>query len=93
MELISQRFVRNRYVLIGHNDNTVYKTGQNVVRGVEWSKVLNEQFQKNMENDPTLKWQYFGSTQGFFRIYPGFQWKMVTEYGHPNIYDCRSQIW
>lgn len=35
------------------------------------SEALNEIFINNFKKDPTLTWQFFGSSTGFFRIYPG----------------------
>lgn len=35
------------------------------------SEALNDVFVSNFEKDPTLTWQYFGSSAGFFRLYPG----------------------
>lgn len=35
------------------------------------SEALNPVFVENFQRDPTLTWQYFGSSTGFFRIYPG----------------------
>lgn len=35
------------------------------------SEALNEVFVDNFQKDPTLTWQYFGSSTGFFRLYPG----------------------
>lgn len=36
-----------------------------------WTTELDKVFKLNAESDPTLKWQYFGSSTGFFRYYPG----------------------
>lgn len=35
------------------------------------SEALNDIFISNFQKDPTLTWQYFGSSAGFFRLYPG----------------------
>lgn len=35
------------------------------------SEALNDVFADNFQEDPTLTWQYFGSSTGFFRLYPG----------------------
>jgi len=42
-----------------------------VLNGVAWSESLDRTFRWNYEDDPTLTWQYFGSSSGFFRMYPG----------------------
>lgn len=36
-----------------------------------WTHHLDEVFKKNLEDDPLLKWQYFCSSTGFFKFYPG----------------------
>lgn len=42
-----------------------------ILNGVYMSEALNPIFVDNFERDPTLTWQYFGSSTGFFRLYPG----------------------
>lgn len=42
-----------------------------ILNGVYMSEALNPVFVDNFERDPTLTWQYFGSSTGFFRLYPG----------------------
>lgn len=43
----------------------------NILNGIYMSEALNDIFISNFQKDPTLTWQYFGSSSGFFRIYPG----------------------
>jgi len=40
---------------------------------VAWSELLEPLFINNYESDPGLSWQYFGSSAGFTRLYPGKQ--------------------
>lgn len=43
------------------------------------SEALNAVFVENFQRDPTLTWQYFGSSTGFFRIYPGENMGGITK--------------
>lgn len=38
---------------------------------IKWTEGLDKTFKENEEKDPTLLWQYFGSADGVYRIYPG----------------------
>ena len=38
---------------------------------IRWSEALERIYISNYELDPTLTWQYFGSSTGFLRQYPG----------------------
>ncbi|XP_078596709.1 voltage-dependent calcium channel subunit alpha-2/delta-3-like isoform X1 [Branchiostoma floridae x Branchiostoma japonicum] len=69
----------------------VYNEAPDVLNAVKWSKNLDPVFIDNGKKDPTLTWQYFGSSTGFFRQYPGIEW----EPGANDIdeYDCRNRGW
>lgn len=43
----------------------------NILNAIYNSEALNDVFISNFQKDPTLTWQFFGSSTGFFRIYPG----------------------
>ncbi|OWK03584.1 hypothetical protein Celaphus_00013844, partial [Cervus elaphus hippelaphus] len=43
---------------------------KDILNGIYMSEALNAVFVENFQRDPTLTWQYFGSSTGFFRIYP-----------------------
>uniref|UniRef100_A0A8C3TCB7 Calcium voltage-gated channel auxiliary subunit alpha2delta 4 n=1 Tax=Chelydra serpentina TaxID=8475 RepID=A0A8C3TCB7_CHESE len=49
----------------------VYNKDPDILNGVYMSEALNPIFVDNFQRDPTLTWQYFGSSTGFFRLYPG----------------------
>lgn len=42
-----------------------------ILNAIYSTEALNDVFINNFLKDPTLTWQYFGSSTGFFRIYPG----------------------
>ena len=42
-----------------------------VLNTIKWTEALDEVFINNSNEDPGLKWQYFGSETGVFRSYPG----------------------
>ncbi|GLD61713.1 voltage-dependent calcium channel subunit alpha-2/delta-4-like protein, partial [Lates japonicus] len=48
----------------------VYNKDPNILNAIYNSEALNDVFISNFQRDPTLTWQYFGSSTGFFRIYP-----------------------
>ena len=41
------------------------------MNAIQWSEQLDRIFVTNYESDPSLGWQYFGSSTGFMRQYPG----------------------
>lgn len=41
---------------------------------IRWSSHLDPLFANNLERDPALSWQYFGSSTGFLRRFPGTAW-------------------
>jgi hypothetical protein len=42
-----------------------------VIKVINWTQDLDPVFKKNYERDPLLSWQYFGSSSGITRQYPG----------------------
>lgn len=51
--------------------NQVFFADPNILNSIYNTEALNDVFISNFQKDPTLTWQYFGSSYGFFRIYPG----------------------
>ncbi|XP_024913029.1 voltage-dependent calcium channel subunit alpha-2/delta-4 [Cynoglossus semilaevis] len=69
----------------------VYNKDPDIVNGVYMSEALNDLFVENFQKDPTLTWQYFGSSTGFFRLYPGIQW--TPDENGVVTFDCRNRNW
>ena len=55
-----------------------------------WSQALDEQFRANYDKDSELFWQYFCSSLGIFRRYPGAHWTIKPK---DDFFDCRLQSW
>ncbi|XP_041592870.1 voltage-dependent calcium channel subunit alpha-2/delta-4 [Vulpes lagopus] len=69
----------------------VYNKDPDILNGVYMSETLNPVFVENFQRDPTLTWQYFGSSTGFFRIYPGIKW--TPDENGVIAFDCRNRGW
>ncbi|XP_076015075.1 voltage-dependent calcium channel subunit alpha-2/delta-4 isoform X2 [Genypterus blacodes] len=69
----------------------VYNKDPDIVNGVYMSEVLDDVFIDNFQKDATLTWQYFGSSTGFFRLYPGIQW--TPDDNGVVTFDCRNRNW
>jgi voltage-dependent calcium channel alpha-2/delta-3 len=79
-----------------------------VMKAIKWSENLDSIFTNNYRMDPSLSWQYFGSSYGFMRQYPGIYsvfvcfMVAVVEFPFPamqwkqepvDLYDCRTRGW
>ncbi len=62
-----------------------------MVNAIKWSKGLDLVFMDNYNRDPSLSWQYFGSSTGFMRQYPAMKWLVAEE--DPDLYDARIRDW
>ncbi|KAM4601688.1 voltage-dependent calcium channel subunit alpha-2/delta-4-like [Polymixia lowei] len=69
----------------------VYNKDPNILNAIYNSEALNDIFINNFQKDPTLTWQYFGSSTGFFRIYPGIKW--TPDANGVAAFDCRNRNW
>ncbi|XP_063073057.1 voltage-dependent calcium channel subunit alpha-2/delta-4 [Engraulis encrasicolus] len=69
----------------------VYNKDPDILNGVYMSEALNDIFISNFEKDPTLTWQYFGSSTGFFRLYPGIKW--TPDENGVVTFDARNRNW
>ena len=48
-------------------------TGVKIRNTIKWTSGLDPYFKENYDKDRTLLWQYFGSSDGVYRIYPGIK--------------------
>ncbi|XP_034033223.1 voltage-dependent calcium channel subunit alpha-2/delta-4-like [Thalassophryne amazonica] len=69
----------------------VYNKDPDILNAIYNSEALNDVFINNFQKDPTLTWQYFGSSTGFFRIYPGIKW--IPDSNGVATFDCRNRNW
>ncbi|KPI95038.1 Voltage-dependent calcium channel subunit alpha-2/delta-4 [Papilio xuthus] len=72
-----------------HVPTNIYFKEHEALKAILWSKDLNDIFINNYKSDPSLSWQYFGSSSGIMRFYPGMPWNMEKI----DTYDCRVQSW
>ena len=79
----------NRSVV--HVPTNVFDGDPKVANAIDWSASLDLIFKDNYNRDPSLSWQYFGSSTGFMRQYPAMQW-MTSEHD-PDLYDARMRDW
>lgn len=77
-----------------HVPTTVYGRAPDVLHAIRWSEELDDTFKNNYRTDPSLSWQYFGSSTGFMRQYPAINWKPNGSNPHdPDLFDCRTRSW
>lgn len=63
-----------------------------VQSSIAWSSHLDPIFANNLERDSALSWQYFGSSTGFLRRFPGTQITDDLKDAH-SIHDFRTENW
>lgn len=60
---------------------------------IAWSSHLDPIFASNLERDPALSWQYFGSRAGFLRRFPGTSWPHDAATENKPLSDFRVDDW
>ena len=60
--------ITNSFVQVPTN---IYRGDVEILNEAKWTEKLNEVFVGNRNQTPSLAWQYFGSSTGMFRSYPG----------------------
>jgi hypothetical protein len=73
-----------------HVPTNVYKQDLIINMTAYWTRTLNEEFKKNYDNDNEMFWQYFCSSTGLYRLYPGIYWSYPK---NEDLFDCRLQSW
>uniref|UniRef100_A0A096LRI8 Calcium voltage-gated channel auxiliary subunit alpha2delta 4 n=1 Tax=Poecilia formosa TaxID=48698 RepID=A0A096LRI8_POEFO len=71
--------------------NVYNKADPKLLNAIYNSEALNDVYINNFLRDPTLTWQYFGSSYGFFRIYPGIKW--TPDNNGVVAFDSRNRNW
>ena len=50
-----------------HGPTNVSEGEPSLVNAIDWSRKLDDTFKDNYQRDPSLSWQFFGSSTGFLR--------------------------
>ena len=50
-----------------HGPTNVSDREPKLINALDWSKKLDDTFKDNYQRDPSLSWQFFGSSTGFLR--------------------------
>ncbi|XP_037905987.1 voltage-dependent calcium channel subunit alpha-2/delta-3 isoform X5 [Hermetia illucens] len=72
-----------------HVPTNVFDRANEVIKAIKWSENLDRIFRDNYRKDPTLSFQFFGSSTGFMRQFPASKWS----YDPVDLYDCRLRSW
>ena len=81
----------NTNMSVVHVPTNVFDGDPKVANAIDWSSSLDLTFRDNYNRDPSLSWQYFGSSTGFMRQYPAMKW--ITSEHDPDLYDARMRDW
>ncbi|KAJ6642974.1 Voltage-dependent calcium channel subunit alpha-2/delta-4, partial [Pseudolycoriella hygida] len=76
-----------------HIPTNVFDRDNATLWAIQWSEKLDDIFLANYMEDPTLSWQFFGSSTGFMRQFPASQWKDENFDDQVDLYDCRLRSW
>ncbi|KAL3312978.1 Voltage-dependent calcium channel subunit alpha-2/delta-4 [Cichlidogyrus casuarinus] len=82
-----------------HVPTNVYDQSNELKITGNWTEKLDEVFRENRKKHKKIKWQYFGSPNGFLRIFPGVKWKIDLDIDSEStknaidFFDVRTQSW
>ncbi|KAI8499268.1 hypothetical protein Bbelb_230320 [Branchiostoma belcheri] len=86
-----KQHVNKSYSVVKISDE-VPRDDNATVNTVVYTSGLDEVFKNNSKEDELLRWQYFGSSNGLLRLYPGREWD-TNFAGFYNDYDPRIRPW
>jgi voltage-dependent calcium channel alpha-2/delta-3 len=66
----------NTYESVVHVPVNVWEQGSEIMNSIAWSDGLTPVFRNNLAYDPNLNWQFFGSNEGFLRLFPAAKWRL-----------------
>ncbi|KAJ8257539.1 hypothetical protein GJAV_G00186670 [Gymnothorax javanicus] len=61
-----------------------------ILNELNWTQALEKVFIENSREDPSLRWQVFGSATGVTRYYPATPWRAPNKI---DLYDVRRRPW
>ncbi|XP_069084789.1 voltage-dependent calcium channel subunit alpha-2/delta-1 isoform X4 [Pleurodeles waltl] len=77
-----------------HIPTDIYEGSTIVLNELKWTGALDDVFQKNRDEDPSLLWQVFGSATGLARYYPASPWvDKSRSLNKIDLYDVRRRPW
>ncbi|PFX31255.1 Voltage-dependent calcium channel subunit alpha-2/delta-1 [Stylophora pistillata] len=65
----SDKVAINKSSSVVHIPTDVYEGGVKILNTINWTDGLDKYFKENEQKDHTLLWQYFGSSDGVYRVY------------------------
>uniref|UniRef100_A0A8C1TFW3 Calcium channel, voltage-dependent, alpha 2/delta subunit 2a n=1 Tax=Cyprinus carpio TaxID=7962 RepID=A0A8C1TFW3_CYPCA len=68
----------------------IYKGSPTILNELNWTQSLERVFIENSREDPSLRWQVFGSATGVTRYYPATKWRAPNKI---DLYDVRRRPW
>lgn len=73
-----------------HVPANVFDRYNDTLVAIQWSEELDEVFKNNYNSDPSLSWQYFASSTGVMRHFPGMKWNIPV---YRDEFDARIRTW
>ncbi|ODM90179.1 Voltage-dependent calcium channel subunit alpha-2/delta-4, partial [Orchesella cincta] len=88
-----KNFVNTNFSTV-HVPTRIYEKHEDLLESIGWSSNIDPTFVSNFKLNPTLSYQYFGSTTGILRHYPAMMWpNNNSDRADPDLYDCRTRPW